>query len=622
MADIERGNYEPLNTQDEHQGLLSDKVEDIAPTTTPNRRSQQQARYSRYHLGVSFIVGGLAFSVVQYLLLPLCLIGKFGSSTRNDLTDDPTAKAWQYADPWAGSTLIHPFPPTSPTNVFPSLFPSNVGYAGPTPTGAEPAVAVTAGYPIHTGAPHLVEPGTLGKTMAKSSGFDIFKKWGNLSPWYSNERGAFGLDSSPEPPETCSITGLHFLHRHGARYPTAWSAYGGPAKFATKLAKTNKNWNATGDLEFLNGWTYKLGEEVLTPFGRQQLYDLGVSLRIKYGFLLNEFTEKNKLPVFRTESQDRMLASAMNFALGFFGWPIENQYQQSITIEAPGFNNTLAPYMTCPNARIPSKADRALSYMKEWTSIYLKDARKRIQAQLNGFKLSTEDVYILQQLCAYETVALGHSSFCALFTEEEWEGFEYALDIYFWYDSAFGSPVARVQGVGYINELLARLTRTPIKVHNTSTNATLDNNPITFPLHNNLYVDATHEVVVLNVITALNLSNFAASGPLPADHIPANRSFISSQIAPFATNIQFQLLNCTSLPEPQIRIIINDGVTPLTGIKGCPEQKDGLCPLNTFVESQQKLAAETDWEWACHGDWELPVGPAWNTTTGDPPKRS
>lgn len=31
-----------------------------------------------------------------------------------------------------------------------------------------------------------------------------------------------------------------------------------------------------------------------------------------------------------------MLASAMNFGIGFFGWPYEDQYQQSITIEADG----------------------------------------------------------------------------------------------------------------------------------------------------------------------------------------------------------------------------------------------------------------------------------------------
>lgn len=99
----------------------------------------------------------------------------------------------------------------------------------------------------------------------------------------------------------------------------------------------------------------------------------------------------------------------------------------------------------------------------------------------------------------------------------------------------------------------------PIKTHNSSTNATLNNNPITFPLGQSLYVDATHEVVVLNsrcfffsvaprcviyldfvVITALNLTTFAQSGPLPYTHIPHDRTFRSAELAPFATNIQFQ----------------------------------------------------------------------------------
>ena len=56
------------------------------------------------------------------------------------------------------------------------------------------------------------------------------------------------------------------------------------------------------------------------------------------------------------------------------------------------------------------------------------------------------------------------------------------MDLYFWYDNAFGSPVARVQGLGYIQELVARLTHTPIASHNSSTNATLDDDPRTFPL--------------------------------------------------------------------------------------------------------------------------------------------
>ena len=34
--------------------------------------------------------------------------------------------------------------------------------------------------------------------------------------------------------------------------------------------------------------------------------------------------------------RDRMWSSAMHFAIGFFGYPFERQYQQSITIEHEG----------------------------------------------------------------------------------------------------------------------------------------------------------------------------------------------------------------------------------------------------------------------------------------------
>ena len=34
--------------------------------------------------------------------------------------------------------------------------------------------------------------------------------------------------------------------------------------------------------------------------------------------------------------RDRMLSSGLNFAIGFFGYPFEGKYQQSITIEADG----------------------------------------------------------------------------------------------------------------------------------------------------------------------------------------------------------------------------------------------------------------------------------------------
>ena len=88
------------------------------------------------------------------------------------------------------------------------------------------------------------------------------------------------------------------------------------------------------------------------------------------------------------------------------------------------------------------------------------------------------------------------------------------------------------------------------------------------------------------------------------------------------TFLYYQLvLECTSLPGPQIRIIINDAVAPLTGINGCPTQKDGMCPVDTFVQAQKETIAETDWNWDCRGNWTVPPGTEWQTVTGQPPKR-
>ncbi|KAJ7849858.1 histidine phosphatase superfamily [Mycena olivaceomarginata] len=146
--------------------------------------------------------------------------------------------------------------------------------------------------------------------------------------------------------------------------------------------------------------------------------------------------------------------------------------------------------------------------------------------------------------CTYRessTVALGYSKFCELFTEEEWDGFDYHL-VYISgvYNSAFGFALRQPLGIGYVQELVARLTHTPIAAHNSSTNGTLNDDPTTFLLGQSLYVDVTHEVVVLQVLTALGLSTLVAEGTLPVDHIPQNCTFRARELAPFATNVHFQ----------------------------------------------------------------------------------
>ena len=55
-------------------------------------------------------------------------------------------------------------------------------------------------------------------------------------------------------------------------------------------------------------------------------------------------------------------------------------------------------------------------------------------------------------------------------------------DLQFWYSEGPGQPTAAAQGIGYVQEVVSRLTRTPIAVADSTTNGTLDQNNITFPL--------------------------------------------------------------------------------------------------------------------------------------------
>lgn len=101
----------------------------------------------------------------------------------------------------------------------------------------------------------------------------------------------------------------------------------------------------------------------------------------------------------------------------------------------------------------------------DWVGVYLHDAHQRFRDNISGdldwtlndtcrslgWPLNSVHLFCLdnaQALCSYETVALGFSHWCGLFTYDEWEGFEYALDIGFQAGTGFGSPVGRAVGIG------------------------------------------------------------------------------------------------------------------------------------------------------------------------------
>lgn len=307
---------------------------------------------------------------------------------------------------------------------------------------------------------------------------------GEISPYHPSD--GWGVDEYPLPPDA-NITWVSVLHRHGARYATPFY---GVAGFAKKHASLVDKVDFAGDLDFLNEWSYTLGAELLVPLGRQELFDSGVSHFYRYAHLLPE--DGTKLFA-RTTSQTRMLESAQYFLAGFFGLT----WEQNATLRAMPedyrhiTNNTLAGWVNCP--RFWTLGSPGRDAMRTWADIYLANATTHFREQSPGFNWTIGDSYNVQMLCAFETISLGYSKACDLFDYDEWLGFEYAADIRFSGNFGFQSAVGRSLGIGYVQELLARLRGHLITSPAGQVNVTLDSSEKTFPLDQKLYFDFTHD---------------------------------------------------------------------------------------------------------------------------------
>ncbi|KAL5119637.1 hypothetical protein ACEQ8H_002483 [Pleosporales sp. CAS-2024a] len=503
-----------------------------------------------------------------------------------------------------------------------SLFPpeSVVAFAGPTPTGLEPAAIQTAkAYPYNDGADGdanhfpLINPQPLGSD-ANSPDFDMTKYWGNLSPWYSLRSSDYGLpDASPLIPDGCDITQVHLLYRHGARYPTSGAA---PQTFAQKIANATKTGGLSfsGHLTFLGDWTYKLGAELLTPFGRSQNFMLGVAHRQLYGTLLNNFTAAGTLPVFRTQSQDRMVKTAENFAAGFFGVPeYLSEVNIEIIVENRGVNNSGAPYEICNNSNIASRGGIGSTVASQFATNAFNSTIARLQSQASGINFTSTDVIAMLQLCSYETVALGYSAFCDLFSQEDFLNYEYYYDLSFYYNNGPGSPVSAAQGKGYLDEFLARFTH-QFPAANSALNETFDNTTTYFPLDQSIYADATHEVVVLDTLTAFNFTALFHGPPLSPTGNRRQNSFVASKLVPFATHFTTQVLSCPAMqPTKQIRFLVNDAVIPIhESYAGCSYDANGLCSFDNVVSVLQKRSAEIDFNYDCFANYTASPGMNYN----------
>lgn len=187
---------------------------------------------------------------------------------------------------------------------------------------------------------------------------------------------------------------------------------------------------------------------------------------------------------------------------------------------------------------------------------------------------------------------------------------------------SYGNPLGPVQGVGYVNELLARLTESPVVDH------TQHNYTLPFPLDRSMYIDFTHENLMVAVYSAMGLFN--VSKHLDPKKMPkdSDREWLASRMVPFSSRMVVERLSCPAhaeldagadaevgfaledgLPESGrfVRIFVNDELQPLEFCNNDHsllkhgshwQKKHSLCTLEHFVGSQEYARRSGD------GDFE------------------
>ena len=301
-----------------------------------------------------------------------------------------------------------------------------------------------------------------------------------------------------EVPDNCDLTFVQVLSRHGSRDPT----FSKTSVYAALVEDIKAKVDCfTGKYSFLGNYSYELGSDQLTKFGQRELHDSGVKFYERYKTLA-----RSSIPFIRAGQQDRVAGSALNFSKGFHearksdgsADPDDYPYPVLQISEDSNSNNTLH-HSLCDNFEDGPNSELASDAQEIWLDIFAPTITMRLNSDLKGMDFSNLDTIHMMDLCPFNTVAseIGElSPFCDLFTELEWQQYDYFQSLGKYYGYGNGRPLGPTQGVGFVNELIARLTSSPVN-DQTSTNHTLDSSNRTFPLNLPLYADFSHDKSVL-----------------------------------------------------------------------------------------------------------------------------
>ncbi|OIW31692.1 3-phytase A [Coniochaeta ligniaria NRRL 30616] len=419
---------------------------------------------------------------------------------------------------------------------------------------------------------------------------NITHSWGQYSPFFSVPSE---IDASV--PASCTVTFAQILSRHGARDPTASKT----KTYSNLISRIHSSVTSYGPgFEFVRDYSYALGADQLTAFGQQEMANSGTKFYRRYRALARQ----SVLPFLRAAGQDRVVESAVHWTEGYHAQRAADDASDALpydilTIsEAAGVNNSLS-HGLCTAFETGAYSGVGDAASQKFLAVFAPAVAARINAGLPGANLSNQEVVYLMDICTFETVTSAGggtvSPFCGLFTAAEWLDYGYYQSVGKWYGYGPGNGLGAAQGVGWVNELVARLTGRPV-VDRTSTNTTLDGDGGTFPLGRTLYADFSHDNDMMGVYAALGLYN--GTEALSVERRQGEDEtggYAASWTVPFAAMMYVEKMVCGGGGEEMVRVLVNDRVVPL---QNCGADELGRCGLGAFVESLGFARGGGNWD--------------------------
>jgi len=345
-----------------------------------------------------------------------------------------------------------------------------------------------------------------------------------------------------------------------------------------------------GSYAFLQSFTYDLSSDNLTTFGQQEMVNSGIKFFQRY---VNIAASHD--PFIRAASENRVVVSAQNFSQGYHAakkanphtiGPDAYPYPIVSISEDAGSNNTLN-HQLCTKFETGIYSSIASSAQSKFAAVFVPPIQARLNMNLPNANLTSADTINLMDMCPYEVVNSVNgviSKFCSLFTVNEWQQYDYYQSLNKYYGYGPGNPLGPTQGVGFTNELIARMTNKPV-MDATSSNRTLNASPVTFPLGPGfpLYADFSHDNDMTAIFSAMGLFN--STPPLSNTTVQTmnqTNGYSASSTVSFAARAYFEKMTCVGESEELVRILVNDRVMPLAQ---CGGDVLGRCTLSSFIDS-------------------------------------